>query len=94
MLKKIKNSKVAKWLSVMCVTALIAAFGCLTVFAADGETGTSGTDLTSTVSSSFNGISDSIFTYIGIALPIALGIVAAIFGIKFAIRFFKSIASK
>ena len=40
MLKKIKNSKVAKWLSVMCVTALIAAFGCLTVFAADGETGT------------------------------------------------------
>lgn len=92
MLKKIKNSKVAKWLSVMCVTALIAAFGCLTVFAADGET--SAPDLQSTVTSSFNGISDSIFTYIGIALPIALGIVAAIFGIKFAIRFFKSIASK
>ena len=92
MLKKIKNSKVAKWLSVMCVTALIAAFGCLTVFAADG--GTSASDLQSTVTSSFNGISDSIFTYIGIALPIALGIVAAIFGIKFAIRFFKSIASK
>lgn len=94
MLKKIKNSKVAKCLSVMCVTALIAAFGCLTVFAADGETSTSGTDLTSTVSSSFNGISDSIFTYIRIALPIALGCFATIFGIKFAIRFFKSIASK
>ena len=90
MLSKIKNSRLFKYLSVACVTGLIAVFGCLSVFAEEA----SAPDLTSTVSSSFNGISNSIFTYIQIALPIGLGIVAAIFGIKFAIRFFKSIASK
>lgn len=94
MLSKIKNSRLAKWLTVCTVSCMIAVFGCLTVFAEDEVSEVSSVDLTSTVSSSFNSISDSIFTYIGIALPIALGIVAAIFGIKFAIRFFKSVASK
>lgn len=92
MLKKIKNSKFAKWLSVMCVTALIAAFGCLTVFAEEAES--SSPDLSTQLGSSFQTMADNIMGYIGVALPIALTVVGAILGIRFAIRFFKGIASK
>lgn len=89
-LEKFKNSKFAKAVTVACITAMVACFGCLGAFAEEA----SGADLTSTLSTSFNSIKTDILSYVGVALPIALGIVAAIFGIKFAIRFFKSIAGK
>lgn len=92
LLAKFRTSKVAKWFTVASLSAMMAVMMCFNCFATDGES--SAADLSSTLSTSFNGISDQIFTYIGIALPIALGIVAAIFGIKFAVRFFKSIANK
>ena len=88
--ERFRKSKFAKTLTIACITAMIACFGCIGVFAEEA----SAPDLTSTLSTSFTGIQSQIFTYIGVALPIALGIVAAIFGIKFAIRFFKSIAGK
>ena len=92
MLKRIKgflSSKVGKAFSVASVSALIASIGCLTCFA---EASTP--DMTSTLEESFNGMSSSVMSYIGVALPIALGIVAAIFGIKFAISFFQKITHK
>ena len=92
MLAKVKNSRVAKWFTVASLSAMMAVMMCFNCFAADGES--SAADLAGTLTTSFNSISDQIFTYIGIALPIALGIVAAIFGIKFAVRFFKNIANK
>lgn len=92
MLKKIKgflNSKFGKVLSVASVSALIASIGCLQCFAES-----SSPDISSTLTTSFDSMKSDIFTYIGIALPIALGVVGAIFGIKLAIKFFSSIAKK
>lgn len=91
MIAKFRNSKVAKWITVSSLSAMMAVMMCFNCFAADES---SAVDLTGTLTTSFNSIHDQIFTYIGIALPIALGIVAAIFGIKFAVRFFKNIANK
>lgn len=88
---KLKSSKLAKIFTAAFTAALVACMGCIGVFAE--ETSTASTpDLGATLSTSFQSISTDIFTYIGIALPIALGVVAAVLGIKFAIRFFKSIA--
>ena len=92
MLAKVKNSKIAKWWSVMTITAMIALMGCLCVSATDGES--SAPDLTGTMTTAFSGIQNDLFGYIAVALPIALAIVGAIFGIKYAIRFFKNIANK
>ena len=47
-----------------------------------------------TMTTAFTNIQNNLFSYIAIALPIALAIVGAIFGIKYAIRFFKNIANK
>lgn len=87
MLSKIKNSRLAKYITVACITSMIAVFGCLSVFAES-----SNPDFSSTLTTSFTTLQGDIFTYIGIVLPIALGVVAAFFGIKAAIRFFKSTA--
>lgn len=87
MLSKIKNSKLAKYITVACITAMIACLGCISVFAESSQP-----DFSTTLSSSFTTLQGDIFTYIGVVLPIALGVVAAFFGIKAAIRFFKSTA--
>ena len=94
MLSNIKNSlkksKFVKWFSVMAIAAFCVVGSALTCFAADP----SGPDMSATLTSSFNSIQSNIFTYIGICLPIALAIVGAMFGIKYAINFFRSIARK
>lgn len=91
-LAKVKNSRVVKWWSVMSITAMIALMGCFSVFATDGES--SAPDLSGTMTTAFTNIQNNLFSYIAIALPIALAIVGAIFAIKYAIRFFKNIANK
>lgn len=88
MLSKIKNSKLFKCISIACITAMIAVFGAVAVSAEEA----SAPDMSSTLTSSFNSMKGDIFTYIGIALPIALGIVGAFFGIKAAVKFFKRTA--
>ncbi len=93
MLTKIKSffkSKFGKVLSVASISALIASFGCIQCFALES----SSPDISGTLTTSFESMKNDIFTYIGIALPIALGVVGAIFGIKLAIKFFSSIAKK
>lgn len=87
-LAKLKNSKAAKWFTGISVASMIGIMSCFACFAADE----SSVDLSTTLSTSFTSIKDDIFTYIGIALPIALVVVGAFFGIKAAIRFFKSTA--
>lgn len=51
-------------------------------------------DMTGTFTSAINGAQTTTMTYIGIALGAALGIVIAIFALKKAIGFFKSMANK
>ena len=95
MLKRIKgflSSKVGKAFFVALVSALIASIGCLTCFAQESEV--SMPDMTETLSSSFSTMASNIMGYIGVALPIALTIVGAIVGIKFAINFFTKISHK
>ena len=89
---KLKSSKASKWLATAAVTAMIACMGIMSCFAAEGET--SGGDLTSAVTESFNTMKGDIMNYILIALPIALGVVAAIFGIKYAVKFFTNMSKK
>ena len=93
MLKKIKgflSSKFVKAFSVASVSALIACFGCLTCFAEE----VSKPDISGTLTTSFQSIQSDIFSYVGIALPIALGVIGLIFGIKLAIKFFMNVARK
>lgn len=90
-LSKIKNSKALKWLSVTAASASLAVAGAFSCFAA--EESTSG-DLSAALTSSFDSIKGDIFTYIGIALPTALAIVGAIFGVKYAIKFFTNMSKK
>lgn len=86
-----KSSKVGKWLATAAVTASIACMGVVGAFAAE-ESGSA--DLTSAVTESFNTMKGDIMNYILIALPIALGVVAAIFGIKYAVKFFTNMSKK
>lgn len=51
-------------------------------------------DMTSTFTTAVNGAQSQVMSYIGIALAAALGIVIAIFAIKKAVAFFKSMANK
>lgn len=85
---KFKSSKVGKWLATAAVTASIACMGVVGAFAAESS------DLTSAVTESFNTMKGDIMNYILIALPIALGVVAAIFGIKYAVKFFTNMSKK
>ncbi|MGI5978625.1 MAG: hypothetical protein ACOX66_03895 [Oscillospiraceae bacterium] len=50
------------------------------------------TDLNAALTTGLQSASSSIMGTLGSVLPIALGILAAIFGVKYGIRFFKSIA--
>lgn len=90
---KLKNSKASKWLATTAVTASIACCGAIGAFAAEESTSSAG-DLQTAVTDSFNSMQGEIMNYILIALPIALGVVAAIFGIKYAIKFFTSMSKK
>lgn len=51
-------------------------------------------DMTETFSTAVNGAQTQVMTYIGIALGAALAIIIAIFAIKKAVSFFKSMANK
>lgn len=52
------------------------------------------TTISSVLSTAFQSMSSDIMGYVTTILPIALGIVGAIFGIRWAVKFFKSIANK
>lgn len=89
---KLKSSKISKWLVTAAITASLFCFGAMSAFAADPQA--SSGDLTSAVTDSFNTMKGDIMNYILIALPIALGVVAAIFGIKYAVKFFTNMSKK
>ena len=86
-IQKIKDSAAFKTVVSSVAMAPVVAGSMITAFAADES---SAADFSGTLQNSFNSMQSDIFHYIGIVLPIALGIVAAFLGIKKAIGFFKS----
>lgn len=92
LLNKIKNSAGLKVAAASLSAAAVTALGAISVCAADGET--SKPDISGALSTAFHSMQSDVFNYIVIVLPIALAVVGAFFGIKKAISFFKSTASK
>ncbi len=95
MLSKIKNAfgRHKKAISIAFISAIMACLSCLSVFAVDGADSTT-SNVKDQFSTAVSGIQSDLMGYILIVVPIALGILGAIFGIKKAIAFFKSMANK
>ena len=90
-IEKIKNkvlkSKTSKYVATAMFAAAVAVMGCINCFAAD-------VDFSTIMQTAFNTVKSDITSYVGVALPIALGVFALLFGIKKAVSFFRSVASK
>lgn len=91
-IEKIKNkvfkSKSSKYVATAMFAAAVAVMGCINCFATDDV------NVSTLMQTAFNSVKTDIINYVGVALPIALGVFALLFGIKKAISFFKSVASK
>ncbi len=94
LIRKFKNSKVFKTVSSVFISAMIACMFCLNCFAAETSSAGDSAGAADALSSAFSSMQSDIFLYIGLALPVALVIVGAFFGIKKAIKFFTNIANK
>lgn len=68
------------------ITAVAAATMAVSAFAAEG-------DATAALTTAFDGVKTSITTSVLAVLPIGLGIVGLVFGIKYAVKFFKKISN-
>ena len=79
-----------KSISIASISAIMACLSCFSVFAADETT----SNVKDQFSTAVSGIQSNLMGYILIVVPIALGILGAIFGIKKASSFFKSMANK
>ncbi len=92
MLCKFKNafSRHKRAISVSVVSAIMACMSCVAAFAADTET----SSMQDAFKTSVGSIQNDLMGYVMIAVPVALAILGAIFGIKKAIGFFKSLANK
>ena len=92
MLCKFKNafSRHKRAISVSVVSAIMAF--CVAAFAVDTTTETS--SMQDAFKTSVGSIQSDLMGYVMIAVPVALAILGAIFGIKKAIGFFKSLANK
>ena len=92
-IEKIKNkvfkSKIGKYVATSMFAAAVAVMGCINCFAADGDV-----NVGTIMQTAFNTVKTDIISYVGICLPIALGIFAIFFGIKKAISFFRQSAGK
>lgn len=93
MLCKFKNafSRHKRAISVSVVSAIMACMSCVAAFAVDTAETSSMQDAFKT---SVGSIQSDLMGYVMIAVPVALAILGAIFGIKKAIGFFKSLANK
>ncbi len=89
---KIHNSKSFKYVtSALCVGS-ITVFSALSCFAAEAGEAQS-PDMSATLQLSFTSLLGDITKYLGVCLPFALTIFGTFFGIKWAINFFKGVAS-
>lgn len=91
---KVKNfvNRHKSALAVSAVSASLAVTSAVSAFAADADSTTS--NVKDQFSTAVSGIQSDLMGYILIVVPISLGILGAIFGIKKAISFFKTMANK
>ena len=78
------SRKVKSIVTAVAITALMS----IPAFAVD----TTAADLTTTLQTSLTACASNIMSALAVVLPIGLGIVAAMFGVKYGIKFFKSIS--
>ncbi len=92
---KVKNfvNRHKSALAVSAVSASLAVTSAVSAFAVDGA-GSTTSNVKDQFSTAVSGIQSDLMGYILIVVPIALGILGAIFGIKKAISFFKTMANK
>ena len=88
-LAKIQNSKLAKAVTVASASSLVACLGAVSVFA----------EVLMLLFRQlflllFSTLQSNMITYLGLALPAALGVVAIVFAVKFGVRFFLSLIPK
>lgn len=74
------------------VVAMAGATAAATMVPAFAEGTTATANLDTALTSGLQTASSSIMGTLGSVLPIALGILAAVFGVKYGIKFFKQIA--
>jgi hypothetical protein len=90
---KLKN----KLLAMFAMVAALVSTTAIMSFA-EGETTTLASALESNVAEVYtagvNGISDYIFQVIGIAFPVAIGIIAVVIAIKFGIKFVRGLIGR
>lgn len=86
-------AKHKKSLSVTALSAFVAATSCVGAFAAETSDSTN-SQVQAQFTTAIGGIQNDLLSYILIIVPVVLGILGAIFGIKKAISFFKSMANK
>lgn len=92
--KGFSKSKVRKWISVAAVSSFIAVMGCVTCFAADGETQTTqgSAVVAEALRTALNNMLTDFFTYAGIVLPIGFTIFGVMIGIAYATKLFKKVS--
>ena len=83
---KIRNSKLAKYLSVTMAVAMVAAMACFSCFA-EGEA-----TIQSELTTAFSSVATQLTNYAIIAIPSAAVVFALFFGVKKIFGFFKSLA--
>lgn len=93
MFSKLRNmfSRHKKSVSVAFFSAIMACLSCFSAFATDDTTSSS---MQQQFSTAIGGIQSDLMGYIMLVVPVALAILGAVFGIKKAIAFFKSMANK
>ena len=92
---QMKKSKLVKVLASSFVTGIIACLAAVTCFASDPEPSAATiTDMSSTLVSAFGSLSTTLQGYIAAVLPIGIGIMGTIFGIRFGINFFMSLTHR
>lgn len=77
--------KISKKAKTLIFSTLVVMAMMIPAFAAEP-------DMNAALATAFTGIKDSVLSTMLTALPIALAIVGSVFGVKYGIRFFKSIA--
>ena len=92
--EQMKKSKLVKVLASSFITGMIACLACVTCFATDPEPSATITDMSSTLVSAFGSLSTTLQGYIAAVLPIGIGIMGTIFGIRFGINFFMSLTHR
>lgn len=94
--KRIRQSKAFRTGTSVFVSAFIASLCCLSCFAAELDSGTTDdmTEAKTTLSSSFDTVSDNVGDIINTAIPYAVGVTGTCLVVRKGISFFTGLAKK